>query len=358
VGSNDVTFLPLRFSSSCVVDVLRISSCSQIIFSLTLILIALGSVAAAFAEDTLVELLNIKVHFYDDLKGRLAFITSVQGKESIFIADFDDKRIRPIIAHTTNQQAPHFTPDGRTLIFLGEEKGSTDVFSSRWPHETEDRISTSSFAEHTPLWLNTTQEILTTILPKQDVEGASRILALNPLSGVSRPFATIRGKVLYPSLNFRSTDIAYSTNRKWPQWDICMYQLSTKKERCLVLKDKLVGRARFAKQSDTLVFSRGDPTTMSLALYSGEDSTPRPLTDAKGGRHYDAEWIGNDQFIVYAEAKSDRALYQGMVVKVSSGEVRPLIEAPYSVRSFSWTGVRTMDLEIQRVKEEERILKK
>ena len=140
-----------------------------------------------------------------------------------------------------------------------------------------------------------------------------------------------------PSMNPVTGQIAYSTARKFPGWDVCIFNPSTGSDSCpLGSRDDSFCRPKWSPDGSRLVYSRGTGSSVDLYIYSASSGSSARLTDLTH-KEYDGAWSADGSHIVFSHNPSGTDVYGLKVVRVSDGEVFRLASSSLSLRGATWT---------------------
>lgn len=286
------------------------------------------------------------------LTGRMAFTASLDIGESILVADFDDNKVRFLVGGSGNNFYPVLSPDGGTIALLSDRDGNQEIYLTDWLGRSVRRLTNTPHNEEQIAWLTDGSAVVASQTSNKDKNAISRLVAFNVENGSFQIIAQLRGKVLTPTAHPNGEVLAYATNKRWPNWDICFWHLIPRREECPFASSKLLGRPKFSHNGKLLAMSAGDGNSMALAIHEVGTESFNIISDSEGGKHYDAEWLGNDHFIAFASTPAGKNIFAIRIINVQSGDISPLLRSPVSVRYPSWSPVKTFDLEVRRIQAE------
>ena len=144
------------------------------------------------------------------------------------------------------------------------------------------------------------------------------------------------GRNTTPHVNPRTGVIAYSTSRKFPGWDVCLFDPDTNRDTC-PLSSATVSfcRPKWSPIGDQFVYSRGQGSSIDLYTYKPETGEGRRISSL-AHKEYDGAWSPDATHIVFSHNPSGTDLYELKVVRLSDGEVFSLANSPRSMRGASW----------------------
>ena len=175
--------------------------------------------SSALAEDQL-----FKVDPNLKLSGRLAFAVE-QGQEShIYVLDLDAKRVRPFGQDNLVGSYPAWSPDGTQLVFSSEAGGTRAIYIANWQGAEVSRLTFGNEPADHPSWAPDGSKIL--------YYSGSNLFTTSPTGSNPIKLTKFSGQNTTPAFSSDGTKFSYSTNRFWPGWDVCIFDLSSKNERC------------------------------------------------------------------------------------------------------------------------------
>lgn len=293
------------------------------------------------------------------LSGRIAFSLSMEGREKILALDLDALKVRRIVDGPGNNSYPSWSPDGTHIAFTSDRDGNKEIYVASWNGEKPQRLTNNSVEDDNPSWSPDGKKIVyysTTGKESNSPETNLFSIATAPGSAPTR-LTNVKGKNSTPRWSPNGEMIAFSTNRYWPGWDICLLDLKTKHESCPLSGMTTYCRPAWSNDSGQLLYSGGIANQIDLGVLDIKAKTTKTLTHLEG-RSYDAVYDAKERYIAFVSEKDKKEVFNLYVLDTSDGKVSPLLTSLYSLRFLSWTPARTMDLEVMRIKQQETVPEK
>jgi dipeptidyl aminopeptidase/acylaminoacyl peptidase len=292
-----------------------------------------------------------------DISGRIAFTAKVKDTEGIFVLDLDSNTFSPLILGPGNNRYPTISPDGKYIAFVSDRDGNSEIYVTRWDGTSVTRITKNSTEDTDPTWLPRTSAILFSRIAGKEpnITTELRIASLvdnnQQLTSNEVLLCNLKGRNVNAAWTPIKDMVTYSSNRFWPGWDICGWQIASKSERCFFGGDESFGRAKWSPDGLQLVFSHGDGRNMNLGLsLLGKKSFSDITTSA--GNEYDPEWSPNGEYLIFV-ADGATQIYQPYILKLEDRSYKQLFKSLFSIRYLSWSPHKTTDLEIDRISQME-----
>ena len=144
------------------------------------------------------------------------------------------------------------------------------------------------------------------------------------------------GRNTTPHTNPISGVIAYSTSRKFPGWDVCLFDPASGKDFC-PLGNAVTSfcRPRWSPIGDKLVFSRGQGSAIDLYEYRPSNGLSQRLTSLEN-KEYDGAWSPDGTHIVFSHNPEGGERYELKVVRLADRSVFRLASSTASIRRATW----------------------
>lgn len=284
------------------------------------------------------------------LSGRLAFSAKIEGFEQVLILDLDGRQVRTLIQGNSNNSYPNWSPDGESLVFTSDRDGNKEIYLADWDGSNQRRLTTNNVADDNPSFAPDGKRILY----HSETGGKAgnpdtNIFIMDLATRKTEQVTSFRARNITPVFSPDGTNIAYSTNRFWPGWDICLWSLTAKNESC-ILKGSAESfcRPAWAPSGKQIAYSHGNGSEIDISAFTLEGSESVELTRL-GLREYDASWSPTGDYLAFAAENGSEGKFNIHFWERSSQKVAILARSPYPARYLSWSGVPTIALEGKRL---------
>jgi Tol biopolymer transport system component len=284
------------------------------------------------------------------LSGMLVFSASVDGREGIYVLDLDAARIRRVVTGPGNNSYPSFNPDGTKLSFTSDRDGNKEIYLAEWDGANPQRLTNTKTAADNSSWAFEKNWIVYYAETSKDGKD-SNIFAVSPENPIPFQITRFNKRNTTPRFDASMKNIAYSTSRFWPGWDICLWNLRQKKENCILSGAQSYCRPRYSPDGKFLAYSGGVFDDIDVAVLNLESNDKKYVTDLPG-REYDATWSPDGKHLAFAAENGRKDLFNVYVLSnLDKKTIRSLITSDYSIRFLDWSATTTFELESKRIRE-------
>ena len=289
------------------------------------------------------------------LTGRLAFSANVSGQDHLFLLDLDARRVRHLIYDFGNSTYPGWSPNGEQLAFVSDVDGNKEIYLARWDGSAKRRLTNDPAVDDHPAF-SPDGKRLVYISGSGTGSDAKKtnLFSIDLLSGTSAQLSTLGGRNSTPRWSPDGRVISYTTDRFWPGWDVCLWDLASRSERCVLQGRETYCRAEWRRDGKQLVYSFGLLKQIQLGLMDFPSGDQNELTISEG-RDYDAVWSADDAWVVFSGERERAGIFNLFAINTKDRKVLPLLTSPHSLRHLSWSSVKTLTLEARRIMQEERV---
>lgn len=289
------------------------------------------------------------------LTGRLAFSASVQGRDLLFLLDLDARRVRNLVYDYGNNTYPSWSPNGEKFAFVSDRDGNREIYLASWDGSQVERLTTDPAVDDHPSFSADGKQLVFISGAAADGEAKkTNIFTLSLASRARTQLTNLAGRNSTPRLSPDGRYVSYTTDRFWPGWDVCLWDLALKSERCILQGRETYCRAEWSHSGKQVVYSFGLLKQIQLGVYeypSGEQSV---LTQSEG-RDYDAAWSADDQWVVFTGERETAGVFNLYAVNLKDRKTLPLLSSPHAIRYLTWSPVKTLTLEARRIMEQDRL---
>ena len=265
-------------------------------------------------------------------RGRIAFTAKLESGERIFIYDLRRKKITPLAVSKGNDHYPSFSPDGNKLVFTSDRNGNRDIFVTDLRTNALIQITKTPKRDEDHASFHPTEEKV--VFYRSNKKKGSELFTIDLLTGTETRLTQLGKRNSTPRFSPQGSLVAFSTDRFWPGWDVCLWDIDTSSEKCVLKGVKSYCRPEWSRSGRMIAYSQGIGNNVDLAVLNLKNNSSQTLISLPG-KQYDPVWSKNDKFIAFASEDSS-GRFQLFVVDVVSGEHEMLLSAPYSMRYLSW----------------------
>ncbi len=283
------------------------------------------------------------------MSGRIAFSSKIEGSERILLLDLDTLKIRPVVTGPGNNSYPSWSGDGSKIAFVSDRDGNKEIYTSDWDGGRQQRITNNKYVDDNPAFSPNSSSIAY-YSEDQGRNTSSNLYLFDLNQKASSKLTTMSTRNTVPKWSPDNSKIVYSTSRAWPGWDVCIFNLQTKADTCVMSGYTSFCRAEFSHSGEQLVYSFGALNQVDLGIYTLKNRKFTPLTKVEG-KEYDAIWSYNDKFVYFTSDRESRNIFNLYMIEVETGLETLLLKSPFSIRHLSFTPVKTMEVEARRLRE-------
>lgn len=284
------------------------------------------------------------------LPGRIAFTTTIGKYERIFVVDLESGSIYPVASGPENNKYPTWSPDGKRLTFVSDRTGVEGIYIARWDGSWVRQISTPPGKAGDPSW-HYTRNLGPHILYYVDTGSETNVYQSSPWGrNKFTKLTSFSGRNLTPRLSPDGQSIAYSTDRYWPGWDVCIYDLQSGVETCPLKGKESFCRPAWHSDGKKLLFASGAGKNIDIGIHDLETGLSRFLTKLPN-REYDPVWAPDFKSFAFVAEPEKLNHFQLYVLIDGERDPRLLVSGPYPIRYLAWDKNATLKLEAQRIRE-------
>jgi Tol biopolymer transport system component len=276
--------------------------------------------------------------FYNEfgLKGRIAFTAKISGYDKILALDLNSKRIDKIADTASNNSYPAWSPTGDKIAFTSDRDGNKEIYIANSDGSNVQRITSNAAADDNANWSPDGKSIVFySGVDNRDNTPETNLFLYDVNTKKISQLTNLKGKNSVPEFSKDGKQIAYTTSRFWPGWDICVYDMQKQSDSCPLTGTSTYCRPSFSHNGKFIAYSSGLISSINAYTYNIETKNSDKIV-SEDGNEYDLKWDISDQFIIFASDKTKKDLYNLYAVRLSDGVVSLLLSAPYSLRYLSW----------------------
>lgn len=274
-----------------------------------------------------------------DVQGKIAFTASINGFDRILVLDLNKKRIETLIDGPGNNSYPRWSPSGDKLVFTSDRDKNDEIYLADADGSNQIRLTSNTLIDDNADWMPDGKSIVYMAeMPKSGKSLHTNLFSLDIESRQSKKLTDFSGKNSTPSVSPKGNFIAYTTNRFWPGWDVCIFDLRNGKNRCPLAGTTTYCRPAWSPLGKQIAYSSGLFTSIDphiLTVSSGA-SVDLPSTS---GNDYDLSWSKDAKYLIFSSDMQKKDIYNIYITKLddpSAKEPAILLGGPYSLRYPSW----------------------
>lgn len=289
---------------------------------------------------------DFQVGTTENLSGRIAFSANIEGADRIFVLDLDAKKVRELINGPGNNSYPSWSSDGKLLAFTSDRDGNKEIYLSNWEGDKQVRLTETKQDEDNVTWVPNSRRLVFYSEANKD----STNLHMLDLESLAKPvrLTNFEGRNTTPKVAPDGQRIAYTTNRNWPGWDVCIWSLENASNQCVLDGVQTYCRPDWSPNGHELAYSFGVGKDINLAVINLDSKASIQLSKL-ALREYDPTWSPNGLHIAFSAEDGSADQFKLYVIEKASKRSWPLLVSKHSIRYLSWTGVTTLQLEAQRM---------
>lgn len=219
----------------------------------SLITIALAvSLTFAAVQPAAAEL-GIKNYPYNT--GRIAFTYITAGQSDIYVVDFAEQSIRPIITGPQFDEAPAFSPDGRQIVFHSERDGDREIYVANWDGSDPRRLTTSKGKDEYPQWSPDGTQI---VFDSERLGNGPNIFIMNADGSNPKALTSDSNRNTLPAMSPRGDELVFVSEQiDFPNPDLVLYDFALGKAKRLSKTRAPIVRAAWKSDGSALALSWG-----------------------------------------------------------------------------------------------------
>lgn len=283
-------------------------------------------------------------------KGRLLFALEKDGRPQIYSADLEGKRIIQLVKENSSYPAP--SADGEQLAFVSDRDGNEDIYISSWDGTDPRRLTTAPGPDIHPAWGRNT--IFYTSTQGKGDSSVQNISSVPSSGGTPTQITSFEGRNHSPSISSKGEVLAFATDRFWPGSDICLFDLKTKKEHCLLSGSRPFIRPRVSPSGESLSYTFGEKSNYDVGLVSIKTRKQQTVA-ADGAKEYDSAWSPDEKRLAFISEEG--GTFSIKVLSLDNEAEETVVESVYPLKHLAWSGRSQQELETKRLNEQDPLLK-
>lgn len=269
------------------------------------------------------------------LKGRIAFSAEFNESSNIYVLDFEKEKVIKIGPEETEVSYPSFSPDGRLLAMSIGKKGERNIAVMDAKGGVLKILGQSKFNSDNPAFSPDGSSVVFYRENKNNVNQSNLFLGFPEKPDELQQLSNFKGRNTTPQWSSNGGLIAFSTDRFWPGWDICILDIKSGKEECPLKGIQTYCRPRYSHNGKTLAYSHGAFEDVDIFTRDLESNKDRQVTSL-AGRDYDATWSPDDEYIAFTNNGEKKEKFELFVVALADKKIKQLIKSNASIRYLSW----------------------
>lgn len=282
---------------------------------------------------------EFQLRYFDLTQGRLAFTYTKEKKSDIYVADFKELTIEPLVASPGNDEAPSWSPDGQRLVFHSDMSGEKEIYLIDADGKNLKQLTKKGGADENPSFSPDGKWIA---YQAGRIEGGSEI-ALTDTDGkvfktiVANPEQRLTIKNVTPKFSPRGDEIYFVTDAKWPGWDIAVYSVAQKQSKRLSIGLGSYIRPTPTPDGSALTFAYGADDQFDLWMMARGDNPPTRIFH-RDGRELDPAWSEDGKLLFYVgEMTPGKADFQIFAHNMEQNKSSAILSGKGEIRHLAWT---------------------
>jgi TolB protein len=284
--------------------------------------------------------------------GRLLFTLVYQNRRQIYGSDLGAQNVFPVITEPGDNYAASISPDGLRFAFISNRTGSPQVFVSAWDGSDIKQLTTSSLKKGYPSWSgdgNTVYFGGESGSSDTNESTTGNVYSVKSSGGPEVQITSFAGRNIAPAVQPDGRTVAYSTNRFWPGWDICLFDMTQKKESCVLAGSHSFIKPRISRDGKQLAFVQTQSTSSQIGVLA--------VTNRAGGNEYfssaehetDPTWGNGDQEIFASSGSTSEEVHRIILKNLKTKQSETIIACSYSLKEPTWSSITQSELDEKRI---------
>ena len=253
-----------------------------------------------FPQTVRAESAEFQVKYFALTAGRVAFSYIDATKRDIYVLDFKDLSVNPIVTSPGIDEAPSFSPDGKKIVFHSDLTGEKQIYLVNYDGMDLVQLTSGKGPNENATFSPDGKKII--FQSSRNVSG-SEIYLMNS-DGTKQEPLLIGGeyaadKNVTPRISPRNTEALYVTNAQWPGWDIMLYDFNAKESKSLTQGLGSYIRPAWKPDGGSFAFSYGSGNDIDIWYAEKGNSNPFPLV-RREGRDLDPCWSDDGKLLFFA----------------------------------------------------------
>lgn len=304
---------------------------------------------------------DFDVIYFDITSGRIAFVATDGQNKDIFVVDFKDLTVTPVVTSPVADESPMFSPDGKKIAFHSDMSGDREIYVANSDGTDVLQLTNSAGDDENPSWSPDGKKLVF-----QSVRNApgSEIYIMNADGTGQSRITDTKKKNVGPRWSPRGDELLYATNVEWPGWDVVVHTLKTNESRIITKGLGSYTRPAWHPDGSQFAFTFGTSDEIDIWIAFKGKSQPAPLV-RRPGRELDPTYDTDGQTVFFVSEQTpgagDFQLYlhttkrpqqtvKTDAVPTDQEPIVQLMKSKYAVRQPTWTPFPSLNVLIKEEK--------
>lgn len=280
--------------------------------------------------------------------GRAIFVVKIGGYDRIIAADLEMKVLTPIVDGPGNNFSPALSPDGLRVAFTSDRDGNREIYVADFDGQNVRRITANRGVDDYPGWSPDSRKLIfSSSVGGKPGSNLYAVVALGSTISKAVQITTQKGRNSMPAWSPDGRYVAYTTDRFWPGFDVCVTDLKTQNEVCPLQGKRSFFRPSWSQTSKSIHYLSGELGSTELGIFNLEKKTYNTLLQSVV-RPDSVVFLKDDKYFLFTstlEADKGGIIY---IKDIRSDKFGAMLKSPYPLTGLTWADGSSEELSAKR----------